>query len=188
MVSVGRPLPGFEVEVREPSGRRPVDEGVEGRIWVRGPSLMREYLHQPESTAQAVRNGWLDTGDLGFEQDGELFVTGRAKDVIIVRGANHSPEEIEAAVSDLPQVRTGCAAAVGHLPEGAAGPEHPVEGRLDGAPAVQARRESRHPRLCYVLPTSNRPPALTIRPPRPRRSASRYATRRPAPPPQCAPA
>jgi acyl-CoA synthetase (AMP-forming)/AMP-acid ligase II len=98
---------------------------------------MREYLHQPESTAKAVRDGWLDTGDLGFEQDGELFVTGRAKDVIIVRGANHSPEEIEAAVSDLPQVRTGCAAAVGHLPEGATGEqvwlfvERPRGGQID---------------------------------------------------------
>lgn len=80
---------------------------------------MREYLHQPETTQRALREGWLDTGDLGFLAAGELFITGRAKDVLIVRGSNHAPEEIEIVVSELADVRTGCSAAVSYLPEGA---------------------------------------------------------------------
>lgn len=122
LVSVGRPLSGFEVELRDETGEM-LGEGQEGRIWVRGPSLMREYLNQAEATASALQAGWLDTGDLGFLMDGELYVSGRAKDVLIVRGANHSPDEIEAAVSELSGVRTGCAAAVGYLPETAEGEE-----------------------------------------------------------------
>ena len=118
LVSVGRPLPGFKVQVRDETGAVLVDE-QEGRIWIRGPSLMQEYLNQPQATAAVLKGGWLDTGDRGFLYDGELYVSGRAKDVLIVRGANHAPEEIEATVSELDSVRTGCAAAVGHLPEGA---------------------------------------------------------------------
>jgi acyl-CoA synthetase (AMP-forming)/AMP-acid ligase II len=80
---------------------------------------MKEYLNQPQATAAVLKEGWLDTGDRGFLYDGELYVSGRAKDVLIVRGANHAPEEIEATVSELESVRSGCATAVGHLPEGA---------------------------------------------------------------------
>ena len=80
---------------------------------------MREYLNRPVSTAEVLQNGWLDTGDLGFCFGQELFVTGRAKDVIIVRGQNHAPEELERTLSAVPGVRTGCVAAVSHLPEGA---------------------------------------------------------------------
>lgn len=118
LVSVGRPLPGFEIQVRDEFGALLVDE-EEGRIWIRGPSLMKGYLNQPQATAAVLRDGWLDTGDRGFLYDGELYVSGRAKDVLIVRGANHAPEEIEAMVTELESVRTGCAAAVGYLPEDA---------------------------------------------------------------------
>ncbi len=118
LVSVGRPLPGFEIQVRDELGAMLVDE-EEGRIWIRGPSLMKGYLNQPQATAAVLRDGWLDTGDRGFLYDGELYVSGRAKDVLIVRGANHAPEEIEAMVTELESVRTGCAAAVGYLPEDA---------------------------------------------------------------------
>ncbi|HEY6100843.1 MAG TPA: AMP-binding protein, partial [Anaeromyxobacter sp.] len=88
VVSVGTPVPGFEVELRGEDGA-PVAEDRLGRIHVRGPSLMREYLGDPHATARAMRDGWLDTGDLGFVSAGELFVHGRAKDVVVVRGANH---------------------------------------------------------------------------------------------------
>ena len=118
IVSVGRPLPGFEIQVRDQNGEV-LTESEEGRVWIRGPSLMREYLNQPEATARVLQGGWLDTGDVGFLYVGELYISGRAKDVLIVRGVNHSPDEIEAAVSELGSVRTGCAAAVGCLPVGA---------------------------------------------------------------------
>jgi len=120
IVSVGRPLPGFRLSVRDPQGRE-LPPGRVGRLWVSGPSLMQAYLGDPEGTARTLRAGWLDTGDLGFLEDGELYLTGRAKDLIILRGRNHSPAEIEQAVDTLPGARAGCAVAVSWLPDGASG-------------------------------------------------------------------
>jgi acyl-CoA synthetase (AMP-forming)/AMP-acid ligase II len=96
VVSVGRPVPGAEIELRE------------GRIFVRGPSVSNSYFGEP-----ARPDGWLDTGDLGFVENGELYVSGRAKDVVIVRGANHAPEEFEDCLEELPGMRPGCAVALG---------------------------------------------------------------------------
>jgi fatty-acyl-CoA synthase len=119
LISVGKPMPGFAVEIRNPEGDR-LPEARVGSIWVKGPSLMKGYLYQPEATSEVMPNGRLDTGDLGFMLEGKLFVTGRAKDVLIVRGQNHAPEEIESVVNALPGVRAGCCAVVGYLPEGEA--------------------------------------------------------------------
>ena len=118
VASVGVPLPGFEVEVRGESGEVLLEDRL-GRIWVRGPSLLREILGDPEATARLLVQGWLDTGDLGFVRGGELHVHGRAKDVVIIRGANHAPEEFEAALAGMPGLRPGCAVAVGFQPAGA---------------------------------------------------------------------
>jgi acyl-CoA synthetase (AMP-forming)/AMP-acid ligase II len=112
VVSVGAPVAGVEVEVRDPRGA-PLGEGRLGRIHARGPSIMAGYLGDPDATRRAVVGGWLDTGDLGFVAGGELHVHGRAKDVVIVRGANHAPEEFELALSAVPGLRAGCAVAVG---------------------------------------------------------------------------
>jgi acyl-CoA synthetase (AMP-forming)/AMP-acid ligase II len=120
VVSVGVPVPGAEVALRDPGGRE-VGPGRLGRIWVRGPSLLREVLGDPEETARLLQDGWLDTGDLGFEHGGQLYVHGRIKDLVIVHGANHSPEEFEAALAGLPGLRPGCAVALGHAPAGSAG-------------------------------------------------------------------
>jgi acyl-CoA synthetase (AMP-forming)/AMP-acid ligase II len=105
------------VEVRGDDGAVS-EEGVLGHIMVRGPSLMRGYLGQREATVRALRGGWLDTGDLGFVDGGELFVHGRTKDVVVLRGANHSPDEFEAPLESLPGIRAGCAVAVGFVAEG----------------------------------------------------------------------
>ncbi len=117
LISVGEPLPGFEIDIRSLDGE-PLPEGRVGVIWVKGPSLMKGYLHQPEATSAVMPNDWLDTGDLGFVLEGKLFVTGRAKDILIVRGQNHTPEEIESIVSAVPGVRAGGCAAVSFMPEG----------------------------------------------------------------------
>jgi acyl-CoA synthetase (AMP-forming)/AMP-acid ligase II len=101
LASVGAPLPGVDVDIRD------------GRIFVRGPSVMRGYFGNPAATAAALRDGWLDTGDLGFIDRGELFVSGREKEVVILRGANHAPQEFEEALDSVAGVRPGCAAAVG---------------------------------------------------------------------------
>jgi acyl-CoA synthetase (AMP-forming)/AMP-acid ligase II len=116
LASVGRPLPDFEIEVRDERGRCVADRRI-GRIWVKGPSIMRGYLHRRLDTRRVLRHGWLDTGDLGFLLEGELFVTGRAKEVLIVRGQNHAPEELERAVQSVAGVRKGCCAAVSHKPD-----------------------------------------------------------------------
>ena len=87
---------------------------VEGRIEFRGPSAMEGYFHNEEATAAVRRgDGWIDTGDLGYWADGDLFVTGRVKDVIIAGGRNIYPQEVEEAVGDVSGVRRGCVAAFG---------------------------------------------------------------------------
>jgi acyl-CoA synthetase (AMP-forming)/AMP-acid ligase II len=116
LVSVGRPLEGFSVEVRD-ERRRVLAPGRVGHVAVRGPSLMSGYLGQPEDTARALRDGWLDTGDLGFLLDDELYLVGRAKDVLILRGRNHPPDDVEQAAGAIAGARPGCAVAVSHLPE-----------------------------------------------------------------------
>ena len=110
MVSVGSPLPGFSIEIR--SGDGPLmTEGKVGAVWVRGPSLMEGYLDRPLDTERVLCNGWLNTGDTGFLFHGDLFLTGRRKDVLIVRGRNYAPEEVEIPLGSLPGARTGCVVA-----------------------------------------------------------------------------
>jgi acyl-CoA synthetase (AMP-forming)/AMP-acid ligase II len=120
IVSVGRPVPGFRLRIVDPDGRD-LPAGTVGQIWIQGPSLMDGYLGDPEATERALRAGWLDTGDLGFLHDGELYLAGRAKDAVILRGRNHAPEEIERAVDEVPGLRPGSAVAVSWLPEDAPG-------------------------------------------------------------------
>ncbi len=122
VASVGFPIPGMEVEVRGDAGE-PLPERRLGRIHVRGPSVMRGYLGDDAATARALAGGWLDTGDLGFHVEGELFVHGRAKDLVIVRGANHAPDEFESCLAAVPGLRVGCAVALGFVPPGADGEE-----------------------------------------------------------------
>ena len=122
VASVGAPVPGVEVEVRGRGGE-PLPECRLGRIHVRGPSVMRGYLGDPEATARVLAGGWLDTGDLGFHLGGELFVHGRARDLVIVRGANHAPDEFEACLAAVPGLRAGCAVALGFVPPGGEGEE-----------------------------------------------------------------
>ncbi len=120
LVSVGRPLPGFALRVVDQGGED-LPAGRVGRLLVTGPSLMEGYLGRPEATAEVLSDGWLDTGDLGFLAGGELYLTGRAKDLIVLRGRNYAPEAIEHALSGLPGARAGCAVAASWLPEGADG-------------------------------------------------------------------
>ncbi len=120
LVSVGGPVQHFELRVVT-EGDVDLPEGRVGTVLARGPSLMDGYLGEPELTALALRGGWLDTGDLGFIHQGELFVTGRKKDVLILRGRNHAPHPLEQACDVVAGVRTGCVAAASYRPEGAPG-------------------------------------------------------------------
>ena len=104
-LSVGRPLPGIEVSLRGPGGA-PVPDGSEGELWVRGPNVMKGYYRDAEQTAQAVdAQGWLHTGDLARRgAQGELYIVGRIKDLIIRGGFNVYPAEVEAAINREPDV------------------------------------------------------------------------------------
>jgi acyl-CoA synthetase (AMP-forming)/AMP-acid ligase II len=112
LVSVGRPLPQTEVAIMSIDGA-PLGERSVGEIWVRGPAVMKGYYRAPEASAEALRGGWLATGDLGYLAGGRLFVTGRKKDLLIKAGRNYYPQDVEAAASSLPGVRRGCAVAFG---------------------------------------------------------------------------
>lgn len=91
----GPVLPGHALEVRDPQGRVLAEKQV-GRIYARGPSLMREYFNRPEETEAVLSaDGWLDTGDLGYLCDGQVVITGRAKDLILVNGRNIWPQDLE---------------------------------------------------------------------------------------------
>jgi acyl carrier protein len=112
VVSCGRPLAGQEVRVVDALGRE-APEREEGRIEFRGASATAGYFRNPEATRALLRDGWLDTGDLGYIAAGELYVTGRVKDVIIRGGQHIHPYDLEDAVGALPGVRKGCVAVFG---------------------------------------------------------------------------
>ena len=107
MASVGIPLPESNVAIRD-ANNNPCPPGQIGQIFAKGPSIMQGYL---DRDIQPIVDGWLDTGDVGFVHQNELFISGRAKDVIVLRGSNHSPHSIENALNDIEGIRTGCAAA-----------------------------------------------------------------------------
>lgn len=127
VVGCGRPTFGVEIAIVDPETRRPKGEDAVGEIWVCGPSIASAYWEQPEATRtelKAVRadghaGPWLRTGDLGFLHDGQLFVTGRIKDLIIVRGSNHYPQDLEYTAQDAsPAIRPGCVAAFSYEADG----------------------------------------------------------------------
>ena len=112
VVSSGRPLAGHEVRVVAAAGREAA-ERVEGRIEFRGPSATSGYFRNPAATRALLRAGWLDTGDVGYIAAGELYVTGRMKELIIRGGQHIHPYDLEEAVGDLAGVRKGAVAVFG---------------------------------------------------------------------------
>ncbi len=112
-VRCGGPLPGHDLEVCDDAGK-PLPDLHVGRIRVRGPSVMSGYFEQPALTSQVLsRDGWLDTGDVGYVVDGEVVVTGRHNDMIIVNGRNIWPQDIERIVERQPELRLQDASAFG---------------------------------------------------------------------------
>ena len=114
-VANGKALPGHQVRIAGEDGQE-VTERMQGRVLFRGPSKTAGYFQNPEATAAAVdEDGWMDTGDLGYFADGEIYLTGRKKDCIIKAGHNIIPQEVEMAAADVPGVRPGCVAAFGSI-------------------------------------------------------------------------
>ena len=109
-VLCGRALPGHAIEVRSEAGE-PCGERQVGRIYIKGPSLTPGYFSDPEASAAMYDGDWLDTGDMGYFLDGQIVITGRAKDLIIINGRNIWPQDIEWAVEKVDGVRGGGVAA-----------------------------------------------------------------------------
>jgi fatty-acyl-CoA synthase len=110
IVNCGKALPDMEVAIRTEDGGKRGDHQI-GKVWCRGPSVMHSYFRNPEATADCMVDGWLDTGDMGYTANGYLFIVGRAKDMIIINGKNHWPQDIEWAVEQLPGFNHGDIAA-----------------------------------------------------------------------------
>lgn len=124
-VGAGRPLPSVEVRVVADDGRD-AGERTEGRLWFRSPSATSGYYRNATATQALVRGeGWLDSGDRAYLADGEIYITGRAKDVIIKAGRNLYPQEVEEITGRVPGVRAGCVAAFG-APDARTGTERLV--------------------------------------------------------------
>ncbi|PKB19406.1 fatty-acyl-CoA synthase [Novosphingobium kunmingense] len=110
IVNCGKAVKDMAIEIRGESGKPLADHHI-GKVWCKGPSVMHSYFRDPESTAACLVDGWLDTGDMGYLVDGYLFIVGRAKDMIIINGKNHWPQDIEWAVEQLPGFHQGDIAA-----------------------------------------------------------------------------
>jgi fatty-acyl-CoA synthase len=111
VVNCGRPVTGMEIEIRGAAGEILADRGI-GQVFVRGASVMHSYFRDEESTRACLSDdGWLDTGDMGYMSKGYIFIVGRAKDMIIINGRNHWPQDIEWAVEQLPGFKSGDIAA-----------------------------------------------------------------------------
>jgi 1-acyl-sn-glycerol-3-phosphate acyltransferase len=110
-VACGRPLPEHEIRIVDASGE--LGEREEGKLQFRGPSATRGYLDNPAKNRELFDGNWLNSGDLAYIAGGDVFITGRSKDIIIRAGRHIYPEEIEAAVGDIAGVRKGCVAVFG---------------------------------------------------------------------------
>lgn len=117
IVSCGVPFPGHELRIVDQRGGDVAERRV-GEIIVRGPSVMQGYYRDEEATQAAIRDGWLHTGDLGYRVDGNVYICGRIKDLIIINGANHYPQDLEWAAGELEGVRRGNVCAFSVLRDG----------------------------------------------------------------------
>ncbi|MEO1137430.1 MAG: fatty acyl-AMP ligase, partial [Pseudomonadota bacterium] len=109
-VLCGRALPGHAIEVRNENGEALKERQV-GRIFIKGPSLTPGYYSDPDASEAMYHGEWLDTGDMGYVLDGQIVITGRAKDLIIINGRNIWPQDIEWAIEKVEGVRSGGVAA-----------------------------------------------------------------------------
>ena len=130
-VSSGRPVDGCELRVVDNAGRE-LPDGHVGELWIRSVSMFAGYRNNPEKTAEVLRDGWYDSGDYGFLLDGECYVVGRRKDLIIVAGKNIYPEDVEDAVNTVAGVLPGRVVAFG------------VEDVVTGTESIHVVAETRH--------------------------------------------
>ena len=124
LMNVGRPLPGTEVRIAA-EDRSELPQGTVGHLLIRGDNVTKGYYEAPEINARAITpDGWLDTGDLGVVVDGDLYITGRAKEIIFVNGQNYYPHDLEDIAQRADGLELGKVVAAGCRPPGAETDEH----------------------------------------------------------------
>jgi len=142
-VACGQPLPGYQIRIVDAAGRE-LPEREEGRLEFQGPSATSGYLRNPEATRRLFDGSWLDSGDLAYIAEGDVYLTSRIKDIIIRGGRNIYPYELEEAIGDIPGIRKGCVAVFGS-PDPASGTERMIvvaesrEGEAATLEALQAQ-------------------------------------------------
>lgn len=110
IVDCGVAVKDMVIEVRSEDGAILLDRTI-GKVWCKGPAIMAGYFRDPAATDACMVDGWLDTGDMGFMKNDHIYIVGRAKDMIIINGKNHWPQDIEWAVEQLPSFKAGDIAA-----------------------------------------------------------------------------
>ena len=164
-VSCGAPLPGHEIRIVDDGGKE-AGERIEGSLHFRGPSAMKGYYRDAKATRAIFHEGWWDSEDLAYRAEGEIFITGRRKDVIIKAGRNLYPQEVEEIASEIDGIRKGCVAAFG-APDPRAGTE-----KLVVVAETREEREEARARLAsevmerVAVATGVRPDEVLIVPPR----------------------
>ncbi|HXH16495.1 MAG TPA: fatty acyl-AMP ligase [Sphingomonas sp.] len=144
IVNCGKPVRDMQIEIREEDGT-PLPERAIGKVWCKGKSVMVGYFRDDAATEACMSGGWLDTGDMGYMSEGYIYIVGRAKDMIIVNGKNHWPQDIEWAVEQLPGFKAGDIAAFAiTTPGGEETPAVLVQCRsLDDVERLRLRNEIR---------------------------------------------
>lgn len=163
-VACGRVLPGHDLRVVDDDGRELPERRV-GRLQFRGPSATAGYYRNPEANRKLFQGEWLETGDVAYLADGDLYLTSRSKDIIIRGGRNLYPHELETAIGGLPGVRRGCVAVFG-APDPVAGTERLIvaaETRESAAEALAALRAGVEHLAQEILETP--PDAVCLLPP-----------------------
>jgi 1-acyl-sn-glycerol-3-phosphate acyltransferase len=165
IVPCGQPLPGHEIRIVDEAGYE-VGERREGRLEFRGPSATHGYFRNETKTRELFLDGWLDSGDRAYMAGGDVYITGRIKDIIIRAGRHIYPQEVEDAVAEIPGIRKGCVAVFG-ITDRASGTERVVvlaETR-ETDPAVRAELQARAQEVAGD--TAGTPPdEIVLAPPR----------------------
>ena len=175
-VACGQPLPGHEIRIVDEAGFE-VGERREGRLEFRGPSTTRGYFHNETKTRELFHNGWLDSADRAYMAGGDVYITGRIKDIIIRGGRHLYPQEIEEAVAEIPGIRKGGVAVFG-VTDPATGTERVIvlaETRETDAAARAALQARAHE---VTMDIAGSPPdEIVLAPPRtvPKTSSGRFA-------------
>ena len=141
VVACGRALPEHEIRIVDSSGNE-LPERREGQLQFRGPSATSGYFHNPDDTRRLFQDGWLNSGDTAYLAGGDVFITGRIKDIIIRAGRNIYPQELEEAIGRIPGIRKGNVVVFGSA-DPASGTERLVavaETRETGTERLEALR------------------------------------------------